>query len=188
MSQDYGNEAARRASSIPGVRERLRQLDERAARVFRTYAQGVAMSGELYALWEDAACHEEKRARTFGEPWRGPGDPSPAEGCDGAAEALAALEDRLLAADRLAGRGSVEGRLMAALDFEVMELEVSRRTSQVYSEQDEKQGLAIAVRLASMVPRYGDEMHLFLEAAQLIARARRESRGPHEPGGSGRSG
>jgi hypothetical protein len=179
MSDDHGNGAATGVGRAPEARERLQKLDERAALVYGTYAQGVARCPELYALWEDVARYKEERARALGEPRDEPGGPPAEAVCDGAEEALADLEARLLAAERLTGKGSVDGRLMAALDIEVIELEVRRRISLAYSEEEERQGLAIAVRLASMVPRYGDEVHLFLEAAQLIARARRESRGQH---------
>jgi hypothetical protein len=162
-------------SEAAHLRERLRELELRAARAYRSYAQRAAARQDVYALWADVARHREECARMLmGSPDE-PHAPHQGPASDGGEGALATVEECVLAAERLVGRGRVDARLMAALNLEVTDLHVRRQMGLAYGEQDQKRGLAIAVRLATMVSLYSDDVHLFVEAAELIAGARRAS-------------
>jgi hypothetical protein len=161
------------------MRERLRGLEERIAHLYRSWAQRVATHEDLHALWTDLACHGEKRASMLTAAQDEVLAAHKEAPTVGAGEALATLEACLAAAESVAAKARVDARLMAALDFEVNDLGVRRQVGLVYGEQDERLGLAIAVRLATMVSLYSDEVHLFVEAAELIAGARRASRRHH---------
>jgi hypothetical protein len=141
--------------------QRCRVLEERAAALYRGWAAGAREDPGLCSLWTALAREEEEHARSLRVALR---SPAPVDrGCldvAGWEDAIAAVEERLIAAERLGEGSTVDQTLASALELEMTELETMRRA---------------LVGLAGRPHRNGSEDH----AAELARKATRISRDPH---------
>ena len=141
--------------------QRCGGLEERAATLYRGWAAGAREDPGLCSLWTALAREEEEHARSLRVALR---SPAPANrGCldvAGWENAIAAVEERLIAAERLGEGSTLDQTLAAALQLEMTELETMRRA---------------LVGLAGRPHRNGGEDH----AAELARKATLLSRDPH---------
>jgi rubrerythrin len=163
---------------LDALLERSRQLEERAAAVYRSFAAAARDEAPLCALWTSLAREEEEHARSIArarerreatEGWR--------TRLDGWEEALAEVDRALTAAERLDGRLTPAQQLGCALDLEMSELEALRRTLLAATHQPCPAGQEQhALRLAESAAELSDDPHVRLKAALLRARARLKER------------
>jgi rubrerythrin len=154
--------------------ERARGLEERAAALYRRWAAISRTEPEVCAIWTALAREEEEHVRSIAlagsrievtAGWR-----TWLEGWD---DAVAEVEERLAAAERLGAEEAPARRLSAALELELTELDTLRhailaatRTRHVDSPDDH------AVRLAEAAERLSEDPQVRLQAAVLRARSR----------------
>jgi rubrerythrin len=140
--------------------ERSRGMEDRAASLYRGWAANLRDEPGLCSLWTAMAREEEEHARSLRVALR---SPAPANrGCIDVAgweDAIAAVEERLIAAERLGEDATADHMLAAALELEMTELETMRR--------------ALAALAGRPVRNDGDH------AAELAYHATRLSRDPH---------
>ncbi len=164
------------------LHRRVRAVEERAACLYRSFAETAGKAQDLSRLWRDLARDKEERVRRLAEVRPEAAFTSEGAPClDGCGRAVAAMEQRLLAAEEQAVHGSDDTRLIAALDLEVTELDLLESVP-FAAERSASQGLKTAVRVGSLVARYSDEVHVIMHAAELIARARGKLRGDRKTG------
>ena len=159
-------------SALADLHGRLLANEERAARVYRAYAKAAGRAQDLRSLWNDLARDTEAHVRSFAE--ARPVSASRghrATGLDGCEEAIAAIEQRLLAAEEQADHGNDDDRLIAALELEVTALDLLH-AAPFPAGPSASERLEIAVRVGGLIARHSDEVHLIIHAAELIARAR----------------
>ena len=107
------------------LHRRVPAVEERAACLYRSFAENPGEPHDLRALWRDLALDKEECVRRLADVR--PEGASTGEGAsclDGCGRAVAALGERLLAAEEQAIHGSDDTRLIAALDLEVAELDL----------------------------------------------------------------
>ncbi len=150
-------------------------LEERAASVYRGYAATMRAQPEACALWTEMAREEDEHARTITAARR---HLDPVEGwrtrVDGWDEAIAEVETRLEAADRLTSGAGIDQQLLAALELEGSELEALRQallTLGTASAPLPPAGDHVE-HLARAAARLSTDPQVLLEAALLLARAR----------------
>jgi rubrerythrin len=164
--------------------DRCRDLEGRAATIYRSYAAGARARRDptLCALWTALAREEEEHTRsleqvrmhvTGPEGWR-----TQVEGWD---EALSEVETRVAAAEQLTPTASADTQLGAALDLELSEIDALRHlllavggASEPYAERRERHQAAHAIRLAQAATQCSEDPHVRLQAALLLARAELE--------------
>src|SRR5262245_30825965 len=104
--------------------ERCTNLEARAAALYRAYAEASRGTPALHDLYASLAREEDDHARSIARAGR---NLEATKGwrtrLDGWDEALAEVEERLAAAERLTGTATTAARLSAALDLEISELE-----------------------------------------------------------------
>ena len=158
--------------------DRARQLEERAAAVYRIYAASARIDPPVCALWTDLARDEEAHARSLAS---AKGGLAEVTGrllrVNGWEEALDEIEERLAAAERLGPDAGTDRQLSAALALEMTELEGLRHLLLELSRcpEDEARG-AHAERLADQAARFSQDLQVTLQAALLRARARARPR------------
>lgn len=154
------------------LHRRLRTIEERAARLYRSYAKTTGKAQKLRQLWYDLAREKEARVRSLAEAESAPTSRGERTApLDGFENAVATIERCLLAAEEQAGQRSNDTRLIAALDLELVDLELLQAVP-FPALRSTSEGLETAVRLGQLVAQYSDEVHLIIQAAQLIAGAR----------------
>ena len=154
--------------------DRCRRLEERAGAVYRSYAAASRADPALCALWTALAREEEEHARSIAVA-RSRLDPPERwlTQLEGWEEALAEVEQRLLAAEQLGPGATINLQLSAALDLEMTELEAFRHVLLAASNQPEVDApSAHAARLAEAAVTLSNDPHVRLQAALLRARAR----------------
>jgi hypothetical protein len=154
---------------------RCRTLEERAARLYRSFAAAQLNDRELAALWTALAAHEDEHAGSIREAQEGltpqERDSTAVEGCE---STLADVADRLRHAESLGTDVTPDGRLAAALDLELSELEALR---QLCLHASGVSGVIAGEhshlhRLADTAMRRSRDGHVRLAAAVLLARDR----------------
>ena len=159
--------------------DRARQLEERAAAVYRIYAASARIDPPLCALWTDLARDEEAHARSLASAKGGiaavTGRPLRVNGWE---KAVDEIEERLAAAERLGPDAGTDRQLSAALALEMTELEGLRHLLLELSRcpEDEAARGAHAERLADQAARFSQDPQVTLQAALLRARARARPR------------
>lgn len=159
---------------IEAMLDRCERLEQRAAALYRGFASSTREEPRLCALWTDLAREEEEHARSIaaararlrmkGE-WR--------MWLDGWEEALAGVEERLGAAERLGPGATDVQQLTAALDLEMTELEAFRRVLLAAARTpDPGAPERHAELLADAAERLTDDPQVRLQAALLRARVR----------------
>jgi rubrerythrin len=152
---------------------RCRRFEERAAAVYRAYAAHSRADPETCALWTGLARDEERhalaiaRARTWlerADGWR--------TNLDGWEEALADIEDRVEAAERVEAAGDLDSQLVASLALERSELDsLYHRLLDVTHHDESATGDHVAPLLAA-ADRRAANPGVALGAALLRARER----------------
>ena len=165
---------AKNVMELDEMLDRCRRLEERAGAVYRSYAAATRADPALCALWTALAREEEEHARAIAlararlDPpagWR--------TWLEGWAEALAEVEQRLLAAEQLGPGATTNHQLSAALDLEMTELEALRHVLLAASDQPEIDApSAHAARLAEAAVTLSNDPQVRLQAALLSARSR----------------
>jgi len=162
---------------LDAMLERCKHLEERAASLYRSYAAASRQEPALCAIWTALAREEEEHARSIVlardhlEPtagWR--------TWLEGWEDALAEVEERLAAAERLGAEATSARQLSAALELEMSELEALRRVLLAACDGcDAGAPTDHAVRLADAAERLSDDPQVRLQAALLKARTRLKS-------------
>jgi rubrerythrin len=158
--------------------DRARQLEERAAAVYRIYAASARIDPPLCALWTDLARDEEAHARSLASAKGGIATVTGRRPrVNGWEKAVDEIEERLAAAERLGPDAGTDRQLSAALALEMTELEGLRHLLLELSRcpEDEARG-AHAERLADQAARFSQDLQVTLQAALLRARARARPR------------
>src|SRR5262249_24570490 len=108
--------------------DRCRQLEERAAAVYRSFLTARDHDHELAVLWTAMAADEDQHVASIVEAKSGltsaERDAIAIEGCEAA---LVGVAERLRRAESLGSNATGDSRLGAALDLELSELEAIRR-------------------------------------------------------------
>jgi len=156
------------------ILDRCRRLEERASAVYRAYAASSRTDPVLCALWTSLAREEAGHADGIALVQSRPASRSHSlTQLDGWDEALAAVEERLTAAERLGPGATTNHQLSAALDLEMTELEALRHVLLAASGQAEIDAApAHGERLADAAVQLSNDPHVRLQAALLRARAR----------------
>ena len=152
--------------------DRCAALETRTATLYRSFAAASRSHPDLCALWTALAREEETHAHAIAIARQRCGRPSLSQTrLDGWSEALAEVERRLEAGERLGPAPRPEDQLGAALAIEASEIDAMRdqvlraTAAPAIPEADH------AERLASAAAAY-DDPELQLQAALIRARAR----------------
>jgi rubrerythrin len=153
---------------------RCEHLEQRAAAVYRSFAAGCRDSPAACALWTSMARDEEEHARSIAV-LRTRVAPPVVEGTrlDGWGEALAEVEARLGAAERVGAHAPIASQLAAALEVELSALEAARHAVFEATDApapDDQAGHA--ERLAAAAERLTQDPQVRLQVALLRTRAR----------------
>ena len=158
------------------ILDRCRALEERSAAVYRRFASLSRSQPKLCALWTRLAREEEEHAQSVSIAradlrMRG----SSRTSLQGWAEALGEIDARLAIAEQLQAGATTAQQLAAALDLEMTELEVLRRTILTTAEAPPAENqTGHAERLADAAEALTDDAQVRLQVALLRARARLE--------------
>jgi len=154
---------------------RSRGYEEGAAALYRRWAAAARDQPKLCALWTALARDEEAHARAIATArtdmpivrgWR--------TQIDGWEESLAAIDERLKAAERLPAGAGVERQLAAALDLELTEMDALRLLllDLAGANPEEEQVDTHALSLADAAITLTDDAGVALQAALIRVRAR----------------
>jgi rubrerythrin len=149
---------------------RCRGMEERAAALYRGWAAGIRDDPRLCSLWTALAREEEGHAHSLAVALRSPAPTS--RGCIDVAgwqDAIAAVEERLIAAEHLGEGSTVDQMLAAALELEMTELETMRRALVALAGRPVRNGEDHAWDLARQATRLSRNPHVALLAALLLA-------------------
>ena len=153
--------------------DRCRQLEERAAALYRGFVAAQRDDHELAVLWTAMATDEDEHAASIRE---AQSSLTPAErdaiAIEGCEAALANVAERLRRAETLGSGAAPDSRLAAALDLELSELEATRRICLQASGCPVHAEHAHLRHLADMAMRRSRDDHVRLGAALLLARYR----------------
>jgi hypothetical protein len=158
---------------LEALLDRCRDLEQRAAAVYRGFAAAPHTDPELRRLWTELADEEDQHAASIARArgllgWKGRSRVR----VDGWNEALTRTDACLRAAERLPEGATRAERLSAALDLEMTELEAARHAAlgaSHVSVSPEQAGHA--ERLAAVADAVRND-HLALQVALLRARTR----------------
>ena len=157
--------------------QRCRALEQRAAALYRAWAAAARDDPGLCSMWTALAREEEEHARSLSVALRSPAPTS--RGCIDVAgweDAIAAVEERLMAAERL-GEGSMADQMLgAALELEMTELETMRRALVAMAGRPDRSVEDHSRHLAETATRLSRDTHVKLLAALLLAEARVKER------------
>jgi hypothetical protein len=153
--------------------DRCRQLEERAAAVYRSFLTAQDHDHELAVLWTAMAADEDEHAASIVEAKSGlTSAERDAIAIDGCEAALASVAERLRRAESLGSNATGDSRLGAALDLELSELEAIRRVCLQASGRPVSGEHSHVRHLADMAMRRSRDEHVRLGAALLLARYR----------------
>jgi len=150
---------------------RCQALEERAGALYRGWAARARENPPLCSLWTALAREEEEHAHSLRVALRSPAPSSRAcidvAGWD---DAIAAVEERLIAAEGLGEGAAADHLLAAALELEMTELETMRRTlvglaGRPAREREDDHGAVFAREAV----RLSDDPHVGLLAGLLLA-------------------
>jgi len=149
---------------------RCRGLEERAGEVYRTWAARTRESPRLCSLWTALAREEEEHARSLRVALRSPA-PSSRSRLDvtGWEDAIAAVEERLIAAESLGEGTTVDHMLAAALELEMTELDTMRRALVGLAGRPAHHGDDHAAGFAREAAKFTNDPHVGVLAALLLA-------------------
>jgi rubrerythrin len=149
---------------------RCQTLEERAATLYRGWAARTRDVPSLCSLWTAMAREEEEHARSLRVALRSPTPSS--RGCVDVAgweDAIAAVEERLIAAEGLGEGAAADQMLASALELEMTELETMRRALVALAGRPERNGADHAVGFAREATRLSRDPHVGLLARLLEA-------------------
>jgi rubrerythrin len=150
--------------------ERCRGMEDRAASLYRGWAASVREEPALCSLWTAMAREEEEHARSLRVALR---SPAPANrGCIDVAgweDAIAAVEERLIAAERLGEEVTADHMLAAALELEMTELDTMRRALAALAGRPVRDNGDHAAELAHQATRLSRDPHVAVLADLLLA-------------------
>jgi hypothetical protein len=153
--------------------DRCRKLEERAAAVYRGFLAAEDHDHELAVLWTAMAADEDEHAASIIEAQcsltSAECDAVAIEGCEAA---LASVAERLRRAEILGSDATSDGRLRAALDLELSELEAIRRICLHATGRPVLAEHSHLRHLADLAMRRSRDDHVRLGAALLLARYR----------------
>jgi rubrerythrin len=159
---------------LESLLQRCGTLEERAAALYRGWAAGARDNPPVCNLWTALAREEEEHARSLQVALRSPAPPN--RGCldvAGWEDAIATVEERLIAAERLADGSTVDQTLAAALELETTELETMRRALVALAGRPCRNGTADhAAELARKATGLSQDPHVGMLAALLLAETR----------------
>jgi rubrerythrin len=154
--------------------QRCGALEERAAALYRGWAAGARDNPPLCNLWTALAREEEEHARSLRVALRSPAPPN--RGCldvVGWQDAIATVEERLIAAEQLGDGSAADQALAAALELEMTELETMRRALVALAGRPSRNGTGDhAEELARKATQLSQDPHVGMLAALLLAEAR----------------
>jgi rubrerythrin len=153
--------------------QRCRGLEQRAASLYRAWAADARGEPPLCNLWTGMAREEEEHARSLSVAFRSPAPSS--RGCldiAGWEDAIAAVEQHLIAAERLGEGSTADQRLAAALELEMTELDTMRRALVALAGRPSRNGEAHAAELAERARQLSPDPHVATLASLLLAEAR----------------
>jgi len=145
-------------------------LEQRAAALYRDWAAGARERPSFCNLWTALAREEEEHARSLRVALRSPAPSS--RGCldvTGWEDAIAAVEERLIAAEGLGESSTSDQLLAAALELEMTELETMRRALVTLAGRPQRNGGDHAADLAREAIRLSPDPHVALLASLLLA-------------------
>ena len=149
---------------------RCEGLEERTASLYRVWAARARETPRLCSLWTALAREEEEHARSLRVAERSPAPGS--RGCidvTGWEDAIAAVEEHLIAAEGLGEGASVDHMLAAALELEMTELETMRRALVALAGRPARHGGDHATGFAREATRMSSDPHVGLLADLLLA-------------------
>jgi rubrerythrin len=145
-------------------------LEDRAGALYRAWAARARESPRLCSLWTALAREEEEHARSLRVALRSPAPSS--RGCIDVAgweDAIAAVEERLIAAESMAEGATVDHMLAAALELEMTELETMRRALVALTGRPARRGQDHAAGFAHQAASVSNDPHVGLLANLLLA-------------------
>jgi rubrerythrin len=153
---------------------RCHALEQRAAGLYRSFAAASRSEPAACAGWTALAREEDEHAESIARVRRHLAEHGVSHASiDGWEEALAEVEERLAAAERLGASATADQRLAAALELEMTELDAFRMTLLAAANEgppteheDHVERLAAAAEASSADPQ------VRLQVALLRARAR----------------
>jgi hypothetical protein len=155
-----------------------RALMERTARVLRSYAEGARERQAFHSLWTGLVEDLDdwiSRWPTQGFPELGQ---QPGRTAD---DAMQALERAVATAEALRSNVSSETQVLAVLDLKGTELDTLRQLRRMapLCESRERTVLAQILRLAELLLRHSDKLHVHLKTLEVIQhlRVRRSATG-----------
>jgi hypothetical protein len=152
---------------------RCRQIEERAAALYRAFAAAARGEPNACALWTQLAREEECHAESIRRAKDARRIDAPRTSVDGWEETIAEAEERLATAERLGPRSTTSEQLAAALDLEITELETLRRAVLAAAGVPAPPDAAgHAERLAAAAEALSDDPQIRLAVALLRARER----------------
>ena len=154
--------------------QRCGTLEERAAALYRGWAAGARENPPFCNLWTALAREEEEHARSLRVALRSPAPPN--RGCldvAGWEDAIATVEERLIAAEQMGDPSTVDQALAAALELEMTELETMRRALVALAGRPAGKGTEDhAAELAHKATKLSHDPHVAMLAALLLAETR----------------
>jgi len=157
---------------------RCEGLEERTGTLYRGWAAWARENPRLCSLWTALAREEEEHARSLRVALRSPAPSS--RGCidvDGWEDAIGAVEERLISAERLGEGATIDQMLAAAMELEMTELETMRRALVALAGRPVRRGDDHAAGFAREATRLSNDPHVGLLADLLLAETRVERAG-----------
>jgi rubrerythrin len=152
---------------------RCRALEQRAATLYRGWAAGIRDDPRLCSLWTALAREEEEHAHSLAVALRSPAPTSRGRiDMAGWQDAIAVVEERLIAAERLGEGCTTDQMLAAALELEMTELETMRRALVSLAGRPARNDADHAAGLAQQAVRLSQDPHVGLLASLLLAETR----------------
>src|SRR5262249_25502767 len=154
---------------LESILDRCHDLEWRTATIYRAFAAGARSQPPLCALWTELAREEERHARSIErarDTLRLRGDSR--MHLDGWKEAIAEVEERLRAAERLGAGSTPTEQLAAALDIEMSEIEALRHIAlSAARTPDSEHQTEHAEKLATAAEELSDDPQVQLQVALL---------------------
>ena len=158
---------------------RCEGLEERAGALYRDWATRARENPRLCSLWTALAREEEEHARSLHVAGRSPAPASRGSiDVTGWEDAIAAVEERLITAERLGEGATGDHMLAAALELEMTELETMRRALVALAGRPARHGEDHASSFAHEATRVSNDPHVGLLAELLLAEAQVKRSGP----------
>jgi rubrerythrin len=149
------------------------RLEERAAAVYRSFAETARSTPPLCGLWTALAREEEEHARSLARACHGRRGVAGETQLEGWEDAIEEVQRCLAAAEDLGPGAPTDRQLAAALDLEMSELEALRHALLAATDQPEfAEPSAHALRLVDGAVTFSSDPHVGLQAALLRAQVR----------------